>query len=206
MTNKGKYVYFMRPVGMEGPIKIGCTLYPHHRLVQLTIWSPFKLEILHMEEGSHTLERNLHKCFADCHSHHEWFHPEPRLLEAISKFKSGMKIADVIDLTDERGSIHANRPQVPEVLIGYRSLTMKLTWALKRARAKSKHHVHIPRDIDRIMAAWSGVWSYNVRTEPVRPTAEQFKRVQEFIDDPHSHCVTEEQRFPKEQKLKKAAA
>lgn len=202
MSNKGKYVYFMRPVGMEGPIKIGCSIYPQHRLEQVTIWSPFPLEILHIEEGSHTLERNLHRCFADCHSHNEWFRPEERLLNAIRCLQSGMKIAEAIDLGDDRGSIYMNRPQMPAEMVGYRSLTMKVTWALKRARDKSKVMLYTPIDVDQIMTAWSGIISYNVRRPPVRPTEEQFKRVQEFIDNPYPHCVTHSQKFPDQRAAK----
>lgn len=39
-------VYFVKPVGMDGPIKIGCTTTPAARIESLTIWSPFPLEVL----------------------------------------------------------------------------------------------------------------------------------------------------------------
>lgn len=102
---KKKFVYFIRPVGMSGPVKIGCTGFIRERLVQLATWSPLPLEVIYVEEAGHDLERNLHRCFADCHSHHEWFQPNERLLSAIALLQSGKKIADAIDLNDKRGSI-----------------------------------------------------------------------------------------------------
>lgn len=186
-----KNVYFMRPVGQLGPIKIGCSAYVEERLTQVATWSPIPLEIIHMQEGDHTLERNLHRCFADYHSHLEWFHPGDRLLAAISKLRSGSKIADAIDLSDDRGSIHAaRRKQIIPELVGYRSFTMKVSWALKRARSKSKAMLYVPDDVDRIMCRWIGQFGYNVRRPPVRPTEDEMKRLQQFIDDPHSHCLT----------------
>ena len=41
-----RYVYFIKPVGMEGPIKIGCSIMPTERLEGLAVWSPFPLEIV----------------------------------------------------------------------------------------------------------------------------------------------------------------
>lgn len=100
-----KRVYFIKPVGMIGPIKIGCSRMLEDRLTQLMAVSPFPLEIIHSEPGEHVLERQLHRCFADYHSHLEWFHPGPRLLAALGKIKSGLSIPEAVDLNDVRGSI-----------------------------------------------------------------------------------------------------
>jgi hypothetical protein len=100
-----KHVYFMRPVGMVGPIKIGCSRMLQDRLVQMATWSPFPLEIVYSEPGEHELERTLHRCFADYHSHLEWFHPGERLVAALNAMVAGAKIAEAVDLTDLRGSI-----------------------------------------------------------------------------------------------------
>lgn len=101
----GKRVYFMKPVGMVGPIKIGCSRMVDDRLMQIAAWSPFPLEIVYSEPGEHVLERQLHRCFADYHSHLEWFHPGERLLSSLQKMKGGASIAEAVDLNDVHGSI-----------------------------------------------------------------------------------------------------
>ena len=40
------YVYFIKPIGMDGPIKIGCSVSPDRRRETLEWWCPFPLEIL----------------------------------------------------------------------------------------------------------------------------------------------------------------
>jgi len=101
-----KRIYFMKPVGLPGPIKIGCSRMVNERLVQLAAWSPWPLEIIYSEAGEHELERTLHRCFADYHSHLEWFHPGERLTRALERLvASDSSIAEAIDLSDVRGSI-----------------------------------------------------------------------------------------------------
>lgn len=100
-----KRIYFIKPIGMPGPIKIGCSRLVESRLINIMAMSPFPLEIVYSEAGEHQLERQLHRCFADYHSHLEWFHPGERLIKAIEKMKRGAKIAEAVDLSDVRGSI-----------------------------------------------------------------------------------------------------
>jgi hypothetical protein len=76
-------VYFIKPIGMIGPIKVGCSLVPADRVITLTIWSPFALELIGSVPGTTKDERFLHRCFARSHSHCEWFHPTADLLQAM---------------------------------------------------------------------------------------------------------------------------
>lgn len=92
MKPAAKQVYFIKPVGMDGPIKIGCSKWPEHRLVDLSIWSPFPLEIIASGEGSHELERFIHRMFAESRSHKEWFHATPDLVARILRVQAGMDI------------------------------------------------------------------------------------------------------------------
>lgn len=101
---KEKFIYFLKPVGMSGPIKIGFSNDPEKRLKACTLWSPFKLQVIATAEGDRAIERLLHNCFADIHSHGEWFHPHERLLMAIKAIKAGAKIAEAVDLSDKRGN------------------------------------------------------------------------------------------------------
>lgn len=57
------FVYFLKPVGMDGPIKIGCSEYPQRRLLNLMAWSPFPLELLAQIDGDESVERRFHAAF-----------------------------------------------------------------------------------------------------------------------------------------------
>lgn len=82
-------VYFARPVGAEGPVKIGFSVCPEGRLEALTAWSPFPLEIAATIEGDQRLEMAFHTKFAEDHSHREWFKPSPELSQTIEAVRAG---------------------------------------------------------------------------------------------------------------------
>lgn len=100
-----EYIYFIKPVGQLGPIKIGTSWKPIDRLSQVMMWSPVPLELELTIEGGEDLERNIQDCFADCHSHSEWFYPHERLREAINRLKDGECVHNVVDLKHRRGNI-----------------------------------------------------------------------------------------------------
>ena len=83
-----KRIYFIKPVGHAGPIKIGTSVSPESRLHDLGAWSPLPLELIGAVEGSIADEFYLHRCFADCHSHREWFTPTPKLIASIEAILS----------------------------------------------------------------------------------------------------------------------
>jgi hypothetical protein len=103
------YVYFIKPVDATGPIKIGVSGRPKYRLSQLLEWSPVALEVVLTIPGNLALERNIHECFADCHSHKEWFYAAPRLVAAIQALAAGVPVHEAIDLNARLGSIQALR-------------------------------------------------------------------------------------------------
>lgn len=104
-----RYVYFIKPVDADGPIKIGCSDSPKGRLCSLMCWSPVQLEIVATVEGGFDLEKNIHECFADTHSHREWFHASGRLTNAIRAIAGGVPVDVAIDLNDRRGRIKPKR-------------------------------------------------------------------------------------------------
>lgn len=69
----------MKPIGSDGPIKIGCTSSPLKRLRACEIWSPVQLEIIATAAGSHEEEGFLHAKFSDEWLHGEWFEPSTAL-------------------------------------------------------------------------------------------------------------------------------
>lgn len=78
-----RYIYFMRPIGADGRIKIGCSYKPARRLVAISVYSPYPLEIIGVGEGDMSDEKMLHEFFAADRLHSEWFRSSPELLEVI---------------------------------------------------------------------------------------------------------------------------
>lgn len=95
---KFKFVYFIRPVGMDGPIKIGCAMDLDRRFNELEASSPYPLEVAAVVDGGIGLERKLHEYFRAIRSHREWFYPASDLLALVEEIRRGAKIEDVIPL------------------------------------------------------------------------------------------------------------
>jgi hypothetical protein len=80
-------IYFVQ-AGKGGKIKIGYTdeesLF--NRISTLQTGSPEKLVLLLAIPGNTTVERQIHKRFADCRLHGEWFEATTELMEYISSF------------------------------------------------------------------------------------------------------------------------
>src|SRR3546814_5437585 len=68
-----KRVYFIRPIGQAGPVKIGCSVGPNKRRHELETWSPVPLEIVAEIDGGFDIERRFHAKFQDTHERREWF-------------------------------------------------------------------------------------------------------------------------------------
>lgn len=105
MMGRFNIVYFAKPIGMAGPIKIGCSSHPADRIQSLMVWSPFPLELLVTVPGSLKLEANLHDCFLDAHLHHEWFQPVPLLLAGIAALQANKPLEEAFDLSARIGSL-----------------------------------------------------------------------------------------------------
>jgi len=128
-------VYFIKPVGLDGPIKIGCSRIPADRLITLTLWSPFPLEIIGSTQGSYADERFLHQCFANWHSHAEWFHPASGLREEIARIlERGISYARE-NLTPIGKIRHHTRSEASKARM---SKSMREAWAKRKRRLAEK--------------------------------------------------------------------
>lgn len=96
MNQIPRYVYFVRPTGLPGPIKIGCSTKPARRLTELGVWSPWPLEVIAVAPGDLSTEKALHELFADDRWHHEWFHASPRLAAFVNDLKRNVPLADAL--------------------------------------------------------------------------------------------------------------
>lgn len=77
-------VYFIKPQGAEGPVKIGFSKPPESRLETLSTGSPVPLELELTVEAPRSYETYLHKKFSDCRIHGEWFERTSELEDLIS--------------------------------------------------------------------------------------------------------------------------
>lgn len=91
-------IYFIRPVGLPGPIKIGCSRWPADRLQACMHQSPLPLEIVGSIPGDFKLERKFHNFLSGSLSHCEWFHPTELVISTMERVLAGETVGDVIDL------------------------------------------------------------------------------------------------------------
>lgn len=83
------HVYFLRPVGEAGPVKIGWSVLPTERLKAYQSWSPVLLELVARTPGDETLEARLHAHFVHLHMHGEWFREAFELTAVIASVLDG---------------------------------------------------------------------------------------------------------------------
>src|SRR5687767_6897382 len=95
------FVYFIKPVGMEGPIKVGHSSFPMARLASLQTWSPFELEVIAEIEADRSIETAIHERFARWQVRGEWFEPVPELVALAFGVKEGRKLDDLVDLSEK---------------------------------------------------------------------------------------------------------
>lgn len=182
-----RYVYFVKPVGADGPIKIGCSEVPLARLRSLADWSPFPLEIMVAIPGDYGLERRLHNRFFSQRSHREWFHASPELAAFIEKLKQGVPVGEAVDLDAVTGRMGPTRTNTPE-----RSACLSFEARLRhqeRALGTDRHYFTAPEDVRRIL---NSLQTYDRATgrSVYRPaTAAEAARVEEVIADPAAHLV-----------------
>lgn len=91
-----RHVYFIRPIGQLGPIKIGCTRTSYRRLQQLRTWSPLPLELVAELPGGKAVERQFHDRHAEFRSHGEWFNWSPTLERDMDLIAAGQFDASVL--------------------------------------------------------------------------------------------------------------
>jgi hypothetical protein len=81
-------VYFVRPVGELGPVKIGCSANVERRRAQLQTEADKRLEIVAAAPGSMDDERRIHSLFWHDHIRREWFNWSPilqLLIDAVAR-------------------------------------------------------------------------------------------------------------------------
>ena len=82
-------VYFFKPVGMDGPIKIGFTKDPAARLRSVNSWVPWKLEMVASIPGTLKMELRLHALLQAYRMRGEWFAGSPEVLAVVDAINAG---------------------------------------------------------------------------------------------------------------------
>lgn len=146
MTNR--FIYFIKPVGMDGPVKIGISARPESRMQQMLEWSPFDLEIVHVIPGDYFLEKAIHQSLCNDHLRREWFEATPRIVRLLEDLRRGVAIEDAVDLARVEGQIRtpskANRRRRPRGNAVGSSLTQGQVECLALIKAFSAEHGRVP--------------------------------------------------------------
>lgn len=171
-----KLVYFMRPVGERGPIKIGCSKIPEHRLRSLEIWSPLKLEIIASAPGSHREESILHRMFIDQRRHGEWFEVTPDLEALIAQVKA---TGELPELDPSLAPYVCKSPGMtkrinPVTHRNKHSLTSKMNKAERRVYGYLGAEFMRPAEIQAIYESYQGF-------DTPGPTDEQIAAISDYI-------------------------
>lgn len=173
-------IYFIRPIGQPGPIKIGWSGKPANRLATIMPWSPMPLEIVATCEGERSLELNLHRCFADQHSHGEWFHAHPRLTSAVEAIAAGAPAASAVDLKDIRGAFGTGRRNLPENVRRKLGYSNRVYHAVRRAEKAAGERRFEHPEIRQLLYRWVGEYV---------PTDHEIARLDALIADPLGETI-----------------
>lgn len=190
MKQKGPpLVYFIKPVGMEGPIKIGFSFVPANRVIDLAAWSPWPLELMGTVPGTGKDERFLHACFHQSHSHREWFHGTLALQQAIKRILAAGSIEAVRETLPAPGTI-PRKPRTPwtedrKLIRSYDHRISKTSRSLRIKLGDESAPWYRPLDVRQIMDRWQG----SGRRAPITPTAAEIERLEEYLADPEKHSV-----------------
>jgi hypothetical protein len=184
------YVYFIRPVGMDGPIKIGFSNSPKTRLETLAAWSPFPLEIIGFVKGTYQDERFLHDCFFEQHSHREWFKFSPLLRDTIAKVIDAGSVDAARAELAPRASL--KRPRAKRAAwIGVRtSYDMRVRNTRRRLEKAGRGAWLTPDDIVGIIDRWHGATGYG--RPPVQPSVDEIARLDAYLCDPVANSSSSE--------------
>lgn len=130
-------IYFIRAVGVDGPVKIGLTVEPVHRLRELQTGHAEELGLVRLIEGGRPQERWLHKHYAGSRVRGEWF----RFHHSMLTIEPPALLAPEPPVLDERGEMKV-------------SLRAALDRAFPQYRMPAKHVAKKAKTSEATIAAW----------------------------------------------------
>jgi hypothetical protein len=183
------FVYFIRPKGMLGPVKIGYSWCPKQRLYELAAWSPFPLEIVFSIEAKPELERKLHRRFYESHLHREWFSPTADVVRAVQALEAGLPFEGVIDLSIQGKWLPRKTRHFDDRRRQFMSYVTRIRFAVRKAdiAVGGKEQLRGPR------------WALDLvgRLDRWPPSAEDLARLDALIADPVGKCPHVNDLFPR---------
>jgi hypothetical protein len=177
-----KHIYFLRPVGSLGPVKIGCSKTPVKRLRGVEIWSPQLLEIAASAPGDHREEGILHQMFGPLRRHGEWFEYSERLGEVIAFVQRTGNLPPLDYSLDTYAAKRKNsnarsamkRRGDPRVVTSKAVLTARIQSAERRVYTFWGLAVMRPAEVQEIVESYHGF-------DAPLPTETQMALVEEYI-------------------------
>lgn len=133
------WVYFLRPVGMPGPIKVGVSVDPEMRLRGYNAIAPWELEIAATIPGDRSVEDRFHTLFAAHHSHHEWFNSAPEITAVIEALAAGA--FDLSSLPQTKGSPIRKKRVFSDLARKSASVQHRLRWHEQRTGKRAPDEV-----------------------------------------------------------------
>lgn len=137
-------VYFIKPVGMDGPIKIGTSVSPDGRRHTLDGWSPFALEIVAEIEGGGRIERQFHALLQPWHQRREWFEGSTEVWAVVNQVIAGTfdmsTLPDPASIVVDKAKVSASHRATwtPERKIKA-SYCQRIRWAERKTGTKCPH-------------------------------------------------------------------
>jgi hypothetical protein len=185
-----EHVYFLKPVGMEGPIKIGWSIAPPKRLLEFAVWSPFPLELIGSVPGGFEDEQYLHQCFFDLHSHREWFFATTLLKSTVAKIIVAGTVDCVRSTLFPSGSIRkkVRQPRSAEWRAWW-SYACKVRNGTRKLSVRTSEEAIIysePSDIEIMLR--------QIERDKRLPTAAEIARLDDFLANITTQSV--EHRYP----------
>lgn len=173
MSRPEKRVYFMKPVGMDGPIKVGCSVQPASRLKSVSLWSPFPLELICAVPGEHAEENDLHYLLREYQFNGEWFYPNRLLADIIAHAIEHGRLPE-ISVPERKGRDGAiPRHGFTEVSLAKSRLTGRISRAERHAHGWDRYDSR-PAHITAIYDA------YHDPLAPL-PTGETMEELERYI-------------------------
>lgn len=181
-SDRTRRVYFIRPAGMDGPVKVGSSMSPDNRLATLDTWSPFALEIVAEIAGDRDLEWRFHAYFEASHQRREWFHGSRQMDETIAAIQAGTFDPSV--LPEPKNICHhvnGKRPKrTPEQCLQH-------SYALRVYHTERKTRRHCPVEIYQMVE---------------RGDRDAIAKTDAFLADPYTHGVKWEDRPGHEHRMR----
>lgn len=135
-------VYFIRPIGMESPVKVGSSVSPDGRRETLETWSPFPLEVIAEIEGGYEIERRFHALFRDTYQRREWFDWSPLIAETVTAINTGTFDVATLPAPQRLGLQYLQRKPWTDEQRLRASYSHRITNACRRTGKRFPHHIH----------------------------------------------------------------